>query len=98
MVIPPWTRDYRECLRKVVESCRTKISLTKDLTDIEEVIRYCRLLRDSAPPGSTSLCNVAISLAHLLRFAFVKSTISMNLSAYSQVSSKSQPDEHFAIG
>jgi len=72
MVIPPGTRDYRECLRKLVEPCRTKISVTKDPTDIEEVMKYCRLLRDSAPPGSTSLCNVAISLAHILRFAFVK--------------------------
>jgi len=47
----------------------------------------CRSLRDSTPPGSISLCNVVISFAHLIRPAFVKSTISMNLSASSQVSS-----------
>lgn len=38
-VIPPWTHDYRECFRKLAESCRTKISLTRDPTDTKEAIK-----------------------------------------------------------
>ena len=69
-VITPGTRDHRTCLNELVESYRTKCSLTNDLVDIEESIRYCRLLFDSTPPGGLSSCSVAYSLASLLESAF----------------------------
>ena len=69
-VIPPGTYDRRRCLDELVESYRTKCSLTNDIVDIEESIHYCRLLLDSTPPGGLSSCEVAISLAGLLEFAF----------------------------
>ena len=69
-VIPPDTHDHRKCLEELVESYRTKYSLTNDLVDIEESIKYCRLLLDSTSPGGLSSCSVAISLATLLEFAF----------------------------
>jgi len=69
-VIPPGTYDHRKCLDELVESYSTKCSLTNDLVDIEESIKYNRLLLDSTPPGGLSSCFVAISLANLLEFAF----------------------------
>ena len=69
-VIPPDTHDHRECLEELVESYRTKYSLTNDLVDIEESIKYCRLLLDSTSPGGRSSCSVAISLSDLLESAF----------------------------
>ena len=69
-VIPPGTYEHRKCLSELVESCRTKCSLTNDLADIEESIKYCRLLLDSTPPGGLSSCGVTISLASLLKSAF----------------------------
>jgi len=68
--ISPGTNGHRECLEQLVESYRTKISLTKDPTDIEEAIKHCRSLRDATSPGGMSSCHAAISLAHLLRLAF----------------------------
>ena len=68
--IPPGTYDYKKCLDELVESYCTKCSLTNDLVDIEESIRYCRLLLTSTPPGGLSSCGVAISLASLLESAF----------------------------
>jgi hypothetical protein len=69
-VIPPGTCDHRECLEELVTSCRIKCSLTNDLVDIEDSIRYCRLLFDSTPPGGLSSCSVTISLSSLLESSF----------------------------
>jgi len=66
----PCTSDYKQCLEMLVHSLRAKFSLTNDSTDIEEAIKYCRLLRDSISPGGKSSCRVAISLARLLKLAF----------------------------
>jgi hypothetical protein len=66
----PRTLDYRRCLNMIVRSLRAKISLTNDPTDIEEAIKYCRLLLDSNPPGGMSSCYASISLARLLKLAF----------------------------
>jgi hypothetical protein len=51
---------------------KKRFSLTNDpiLVDIEEAIKYCRLLLDSIPPGGSFSSNVAISLAELLKLAF----------------------------
>jgi hypothetical protein len=68
--IPPGTYDYKGCLDELVESYRTRCSLTNDIVDIEESIKYCRLLLDSTPSGGLSSCEAAISLAGLLEFAF----------------------------
>jgi hypothetical protein len=66
----PGTSDYRQCLKEIVNSYRTKISLTNDPMDIDEAIRYCRLLLDSTPPGGTASCLAAISLARIYILAF----------------------------
>jgi CHAT domain-containing protein len=66
----PRTLDYRQCLKMLVDSLHTKISLTKDPTDIEEAIKYSRLLLDSIPPGGIASCHASISLARLLKLAF----------------------------
>jgi hypothetical protein len=65
----PRTLDYRQCLKMLVRSLRTKISLTNDHTDIEEAIKYSRLLLDSIPPGGIASCHASIYLAELLRLA-----------------------------
>jgi hypothetical protein len=71
-VVLPGTPYYRQCLKKLVRSFEEKISLTNDpiLVDIEEAIKYCRLLLDSIPPGGSFSSNEAISLAELLKLAF----------------------------
>jgi CHAT domain-containing protein len=66
----PGTFYYRQCLEYIVDSFRTKISLTNDPMDIDEAIHYCRLLIDSTPPGGTASCQAAISLARLHLLAF----------------------------
>jgi CHAT domain-containing protein len=43
----PLTDRQQDCLYKLVRCCRTKISLTHDITDIEDAIRWLRLLLKS---------------------------------------------------
>jgi CHAT domain-containing protein len=66
----PCTSDYNLCLKMLVRSLRTKISLTDDPTDIEEAIKYSRLLLESIPPGGVASCHASISLARFLKLAF----------------------------
>src|SRR6267142_4871762 len=68
----PGTPNYRQCLEKLERYCRKNISLTNDptLVDIEEAIKYCRLLLDAIPLGGRSSSHVAIILAELLKLAF----------------------------
>ena len=68
--ILPGTSDYRQCLEDLADSYYVKFSLTNELTDIKEAIKYCRLWFDSIPSGGVSSCNAAISLAKLLKVAF----------------------------
>jgi len=85
-VIPPWTHDYRECFRKLAESCRTKIYLTRDPTDTKEAIKLSIVTRLNSS-RQYIIVQCGHFLAHLIRPAFVKLTISMNLLVSSQVSS-----------
>jgi len=66
LTTPSGSSDYRQCLEKLVISCRERISLTDDPTDLVEGVKYCRLLLDSTSPGELSSSFVAISLADLL--------------------------------
>ena len=68
----PGAPNYKQCLEKLVRSCREKISLTNDPTpvDIREAIKYSRLLLDSIPQGGRSSSLVAINLAKLLKLGF----------------------------
>ena len=68
----PGTPNYRQCLEMLVRSFHENISLTNDPTpvDIEEAIKYCRLLLGSVPLGGRSSCDVAISLAEFLKLGF----------------------------
>jgi hypothetical protein len=70
--ILPGTSDYRQCLDELVDSFSERISLTNDptLVDIEEAIKYCRLLLDSISLGGRYSAHVAISLAEMLKLAF----------------------------
>ena len=70
--ILPGTPDYRQCLEMLLRSFRKKIFLTNDstLVDIEEAIKYCRLLLDSIPLGGRSSSDITIFLAKLLKLVF----------------------------
>ena len=72
--ISPGTPNYREALLELLDLYQTKVSLTSDLTDIKEAIKYCRFLIHSSPPltrGYSSISILApISLADFLGHAF----------------------------
>ena len=68
--ISPGTPLYVDILDKLAGLYKTKVSLTGNATDIEEAIKYCRLLLHSIPLGGLSSTFASISLASLLERAF----------------------------
>ena len=68
--ISPGTPNYTDTLHKLVNLYETKVDPTGNATNIEEAIKYCRLLVHSIPSGGSSSTFASISLAKLLGRAF----------------------------
>jgi hypothetical protein len=66
----PLTDRQQDCLNKLVRCYRAKISLTHDITDIEDAIKWHRLLLKSTHPSDPSMSFHRSSFANLLYFAF----------------------------
>ena len=66
----PGTPLYLDILDQLVDLYETKVSLTGNVTDIKEAIKYCRLLLRSIPSGGLPSTFAPISLARLLERAF----------------------------
>jgi tetratricopeptide (TPR) repeat protein len=66
----PLTDRQQDCLNKLVRCYRTKVSLTHDLADIEDAIKWHRLLLNSIHPSNPSMSFHRSSFANFLYFAF----------------------------
>jgi tetratricopeptide (TPR) repeat protein len=65
------TDRQRDCLNKLVRCYRTKVSLTHDITDIEDAITWYRRLLNSTHPSDLSMSFHRSSFANFLYFAFI---------------------------
>ena len=71
-ITPPGTERYTKCLGHLEDWYETKFRCTNDISDLEESIKYSRLLLDSAPVGPLWRINWLLSFHNILLVAFKK--------------------------
>jgi tetratricopeptide (TPR) repeat protein len=71
-VIPPGTKHYIECLGHIEDWYKSKFRHTNDISDIEEAIKYSRLLLDDTRTSDWWRYIRLGSLSNLFFFAFNK--------------------------
>ena len=68
-ISPPGTQHHKKCLRDLADSYQSKFNRTDDISDVEESIKYYRLLLDATDP---SRIGPLVSLLYVLDLAFKK--------------------------
>ncbi|KAI9444066.1 hypothetical protein H4582DRAFT_2071663 [Lactarius indigo] len=71
-ITPPGTRHHKRLLNIFGEWCKSKYHHTNDISDIEESIKYSRLLLDATHPRDKSRIIPLRSLGNFLFLAFEK--------------------------
>ncbi|KAI9444107.1 CHAT domain-containing protein [Lactarius indigo] len=96
---PPGTSRHRECLRDLASWYSTKFSHTNDVSDIEESIKYSRLLLDASHSGDWRVSRLFLLHDDLVRafkrtdkFSYLDESITV---AYDILESRGARPVHF---
>ncbi|KAI0298370.1 hypothetical protein B0F90DRAFT_1733412 [Multifurca ochricompacta] len=66
--ITPGNPDHKRYLERLVNWCDTKFSCTNDMKDLEEVMKYCRMLILSSDPSHPFDLYAALEFLNMMEY------------------------------